>query len=459
MMHSPVEASQSLLKDLPSQIVQRGLKAGATDVVGQVEIEKRRMVRFSNNSITVTKTWDVVSPFIYLGFGKRSIASRLGDTSMATVDKTIAEMLPAVKALPDTVESHIPKGPFSYKEIQGIYDSRIPNLEGELTDKVESAINASLAEGARRVSGVLSSYHTQKALKTSAGAEASSEQTLIEISLRSFAEDDASGQGISVSTTLGEFDPAEAGTESGKLAKQSLHPQEGKEGKYNVVFGPSIFSNLINTTAFSASAYGIEAGFSYFADKLGRKVGSEKLTLTDDRLRPRAPGSVPFDDEGHPAQTNQLIERGVLKTVNHDSRTAAKFKSRSTGNAVYASDIGQIIPIATCLVLDEGKTSKDEVIEEAKDGLYITNNWYTRFQNYRQGDFSTIPRDAMFQIQNGRLGSPVKGLRVSDNMIRILESIRAVSNERKWIRWWEVDIPTYLGHFLVDQVGITRSTS
>ncbi len=448
-----------MLRELPGLIVQRGLKAGATDVIGQIELEKRHMVRFSNNSITVTKTWDVVSPSVYLGFGNRSIASRIGDTSTATLDKTIAEMLPAVKALPATIESHIPKGPFPYKQVSGLFDSKIPSLEGELTDKVEAAINASLKEGAKRVSGVLSSYHTKKILKTSAGADASTEQTLIEISLRSFVEDDASGQGISVSTTLNEFDPAGAGQESGLMAKQSLHPNQGKEGKFNVVFGPSIFANLINTTGFSASAYGIEAGFSYFPDKLGKEVGSKQLTLTDDRLRPNSPGAVPFDDEGHPAQTSQIIDKGVLKTVSHDSRTAAKFKTRSTGNAVYASDIGQIIPISTCLVLEPGKMSKEEVIEEAGNGLYISNNWYTRFQNYRQGDFSTIPRDAMFQIQNGKLGPPVKGLRVSDNMIRILNAVSAVSKERKWIRWWEVDTPTYLGHFLVNEVGITKSTS
>ena len=296
-------------------------------------------------------------------------------------------------------------------------------------------------------------------MKTSGGADASTEQTLIEVSLRSFAEDDASGQGVSVSTTLGDFDPAGAGRESGSLAKQSLRPQQGNEGKYNVVFGPSIFSNLINTTAFSASAYGIEAGYSYFAGKLGEKVGSHQLTLTDDRLRPNGPGSVPFDDEGHPAQASRIIEKGVLKNFSHDSRTAAKFKAQSTGNAVYASDIGQIVPIATSLVLEPGSMSKEELFESAGEGLYITNNWYTRFQNYHQGDFSTIPRDAMFWIKNGHLDVPVKGLRVSDNMMRILRSVRAVSKERKWIRWWEVDIPTYLGHFLVDQVGITRSTS
>ncbi len=458
-MQSTVQSSQSILRDLPDLIVKRGLKAGASDVVGQVEVEKRRMVRFSNNSITVTNTWDVVSPVIYLGFGTRSIASRLGDASTTTVDQTIAQMLPAVKALPETVESHIPKGPFQYKQIPGLKDSKIPSLEGELTDIVESAINASLKEGAKRVSGVLSSYHGLRSLKTSTGVETSNEQTAIEMSLRSFAEDDASGQGISVSTTLGDFDPQEAGRESGSLAKQSLHPEQGKEGKHNVVFGPSIFANLINTTGFSASAYAIDAGYSYFVDKLGQKVASEHVTLTDDRLRPNGPGSVPFDDEGHPAQTNHIIEKGTLKTISHDSRTAAKFKTRSTGNAVWASDIGQIVPIATSLVLEPGEMSKEELLQEAGDGLYITNNWYTRFQNYRQGDFSTIPRDAMFHIKNGRLGSPVKGLRVSDNMMRILQSVRAVSKERKWMRWWEVDIPTYLGHFLVDQVGITKSTS
>ncbi len=457
-MQTTVQSRESLLRELPRQIVQRGVKAGASDVVGGVEVEKRRMIRFSNNVVTVVQTWDVTSPIIYLGFGTRSIASRLSDTSTATIDETIKQMLPAVNALPETVESHIPRGPFQYKNVAELYDSKISPLEGELTDMVESAINASLAEGAKRVSGVLTSYHTRKSLYTSAGVDASTELTMIEVSLRSFAEDDASGQGISVSTSLKDFDPEAAGRESGTFAKQSLHPDQGQEGKYNVVFGPSIFANLVNTVAFSASAYAVDAGYSFFADKLGEKVGSEQITLVDDRLKPGGPGAIPFDDEGHPSQTNNLVEKGTLKTISHDSRTAAKLKTHSTGNATWFSDIGQIVPIPTCLVLEEGDMSREELIEEAGDGLYITNNWYTRFQNYRTGDFSTIPRDAMFWIKNGTLGLPVKGLRVSDNMIRILQSTRSVSKGRKWMRWWEVDIPTYLGHVLVDNVGITKST-
>jgi len=52
----------------------------------------------------------------------------------------------------------------------------------------------------------------------------------------------------------------------------------------------------------------------------------------------------------------------------------------------------------------------------------------------------------------------VKGLRISDNMPRIMQSITALSKERKWIRWWEVPIPVYLPHMIVEGVGITRAT-
>jgi PmbA protein len=125
---------------------------------------------------------------------------------------------------------------------------------------------------------------------------------------------------------------------------------------------------------------------------------------------------------------------------------------------VWVSEAGQIIPFPTCMVVEPGSLTREQLFEDTGDGLYMTNNWYTRFQNFRTGDFSTIPRDAIFKIKNGRLSEPVKGIRISDNMLRILRSIRVVSQERKWLRWWEVDIPTYLGHFLVDDVGITKSS-
>ena len=67
--------------------------------------------------------------------------------------------------------------------------------------------------------------------------------------------------------------------------------------------------------------------------------------------------------------------------------------------------------------LDAGDVSKDELFEDVKKGLYLTNTWYTRFQNYAKGDFSTIPRDGIFLIEKGKIKQSLKDLRISDNAL------------------------------------------
>ena len=114
-------------------------------------------------------------------------------------------------------------------------------------------------------------------------------------------------------------------------------------------------------------------------------------------------------------------------------------------------------PDAHNLILDPGQSSLDDLIDAAHDGLYITNNWYTRFQNYRTGDFSTIIRDGAFRIVNGKIAAPLKGLRLSDNMIRIIQSTKAMTRERHWIKWWEVNTPTLTPYALTEGVGITTA--
>jgi PmbA protein len=107
--------------------------------------------------------------------------------------------------------------------------------------------------------------------------------------------------------------------------------------------------------------------------------------------------------------------------------------------------------------LEKGDRTLDEMISEVKDGVYITNVWYTRFANYRTGDFSTIPRDAMFEIKNGRITRPIKGVRITDNMQRILENILAISKNPQQIEWWEITSPIITGHVLVKDLNLTKS--
>ena len=116
-----------------------------------------------------------------------------------------------------------------------------------------------------------------------------------------------------------------------------------------------------------------------------------------------------------------------------------------------------VAPEPTNVVLREGDRSFEELLEELGNGLYITNNWYTRFQNYSNGDFSTIPRDGIFLVEGGEIKSPIKEIRISDNMQRLLMNITALGNESCHIHWWEAETPCFTPHVLMRDVNITRS--
>ncbi|MEK6862367.1 MAG: metallopeptidase TldD-related protein, partial [Nanoarchaeota archaeon] len=108
------------------------------------------------------------------------------------------------------------------------------------------------------------------------------------------------------------------------------------------------------------------------------------------------------------------------------------------------------------LILEEGKHKKEELFENLKNGLWITNVWYTRFQNYASGDFSTIPRDGIFLINNGEIVKSIKGIRISENMLNMLKNVSMISNKSKDIVSWEAETPSRLPFVFVKNVNITR---
>ncbi|MEM2366087.1 MAG: metallopeptidase TldD-related protein, partial [Nitrososphaerota archaeon] len=61
-------------------------------------------------------------------------------------------------------------------------------------------------------------------------------------------------------------------------------------------------------------------------------------------------------------------------------------------------------------------------------------------------------------IKNGSIEVPIKGLRLVGNMIKLLGSVAALSAERHWIEWWEVETPVYAPWALVTDVEFTKST-
>jgi PmbA protein len=244
-----------------------------------------------------------------------------------------------------------------------------------------------------------------------------------------------------------------AGERAGAHSKSMKNARQlSEEGKaFQVLMSPTVASNLFGLVGDFASAFSIEAGTSYLVGKLGKKVASEAFHLTDlgrgdDCLQART-----FDDEGQPTQSTKLVEGGVLKSYLHNLSTAKRFKSKSTGNA------GLIEPGPWNLEVGAGDSTYDEMVKEMKRGLVLTSNWYTRFKNYRTGEFSTVPRDGTYLVESGEVRAPIKGIRISDSLERMSSSIRLLSKEREWVQWWEVDTPTLCPWVLVDGVTVTKA--
>ena len=220
---------------------------------------------------------------------------------------------------------------------------------------------------------------------------------------------------------------------------------------YDVVFDPLILGSSLGVWGGMASAYNVLVQKSVFVDKLGKKVASSIVTLRDNPAAYSIMNRV-FDDEGVPARENVFIDHGVLKTYLHNTSTAKMFKTKTTGNA------GLVFPTPWNIEMDAGDMTKEELFQTVKSGLYLTNTWYTRFQNYAKGDFSTIPRDGIFKIQNGEIKQSLKDLRISDNILNMLGNIAAASKERQHVHWWgEADPPSLAPYALIKNVHITKS--
>src|SRR5438309_881272 len=159
-----------------------------------------------------------------------------------------------------------------------------------------------------------------------------------------------------------------------------------------------------------------------------------------------------FDAEGVPTRRNLLVNKGILKTYLHNTSTAKKFKTKTTGNA------GLVAPDSHAVFVKPGDRSRDEIFSEVKDGLWLTNTWYTRYQSYVTGDLSTIPRDGIFHIRNGEVVEAWKDIRVTDNLLHLMKNIVALGNETEQMMWWgEVSVPNFVPYALIKDVGITTS--
>jgi PmbA protein len=225
---------------------------------------------------------------------------------------------------------------------------------------------------------------------------------------------------------LTQLDPAESvGIEAARRTVATMGSGKVPTCECAIVFDPEVARSIVGTIFSVANGAAFWRKSSYLVGKEGELIASPLVTITDDPLIARAPGSRPFDGDGLAVKKNMVVEKGVLAPVLCDVYSARKLGRSSTSSAGRGIG-GNPGPTTSNLIMQAGAISRDELVKSTDRGLYVTALMGFGF-NPVTGDFSRGAQG--FWIENGELGRPVSEVTIAANFDQILKRIDAVAND------------------------------
>ncbi len=164
---------------------------------------------------------------------------------------------------------------------------------------------------------------------------------------------------------------------------------------------------------------------------LGKELYDARLSVSDDATQPYRPASRPVDDEGVPSRRVPLIEKGVVRSFLYDLQTAGLAEAESTGSAERSLATQPSIS-TTCLMIETGDTTFDEMVRGVKEGLVVEELMGAGQGNVMGGDFSGNVLLG-YKIERGEIVGRVKDTIVAGNVHQALKRLVAIGNECRWV--------------------------
>ena len=245
-------------------------------------------------------------------------------------------------------------------------------------------------------------------------------------------ESGRSGWAAGTGSSIAALDPDALATRAAaKVTREE--PVELAPGEYPVVLENDAVGSLLEFLgglAFDGLAH--TEGRGALVGRLGERVAAPSIDLTDS---PQSAGTLPraVDAEGVPKHALSLIREGVAQAVVHDTRSAARAGTTSTGHAL-APGGSAYGPAPTNLVLIGGGAADEaELMAPIERGLYVTRLWYLNVVHQKSTQVTGTTRDGTFLIEDGRIGRPLKDVRFTDSILRLLEATEALTATQRLV--------------------------
>jgi PmbA protein len=368
--------------------------------------------------------------------GGRSAVTYTSDPSPAGVDALIDGSLElASLAQPD--EHSAPPDPSllveAWPELD-LYDPDVEKIDAkEATARAIRAENAARAHDRRITNSEGATFQrvvSALALATSGGFRGGFRGTQASIDVSPVA-DDADGKKRQAShwdsrRFVGQLaSPESIGVRAAEKTLEKLGSRKIETCEVPVVFDPDAGRGLVSLLFSCIAGTAIYQRASYLLDREGEAIASNLVTIVDDPLLVRGPGSRPFDGEGLASRKNVVVEGGVLKTYLLDTYSARKLGRTSTGSA--ARGIGGRPSVSpTNFYLVPSDASPSSIVKSVDRGLYVTSMMGFGF-NAVTGDFSRGAEG--YWIERGEKKHPVSEITISLNFLDLWKNVDAVGND------------------------------
>ena len=425
--------------DFARQGMEAALAAGAGEAEAYASAGEEREVRAHGGAV------ESLTAATRRGLGLRAwIGRRVGygfgtDLSPAGVAAIAARAVEAARAVDEDEFAALPAAAGEVPALAGLSDPSRGEWGTERVAELALAVERAALAADRRVVGVEQAVYADSgervAIASSAGAEAEYETSDCYAYLQALAEGEdgrETGLGFGLARGPAGLDPEAIGREGAARAGEMIGSAKPASRSCPVVLDPTVAASFAGLLGKALGADAVQRGRSPFAALLGEEVASEAFVLRDDGLEPQGFAASPVDAEGTPRRRTPLIEAGRLRTFLHDSYTARRGGTTSTGNAGRSGYRAPPRVSASNLIVAPGELGFEQLLREAGDGVLVTDvAGLHSGVNPVSGAFSVGASGQA--IRAGEPAEPLREFTIAGDLLSLLRAVRAAGSEPRWV--------------------------
>ena len=164
------------------------------------------------------------------------------------------------------------------------------------------------------------------------------------------------------------------------------------------------------------------------AEYIGKRVGSDLVTMHEGANCVKDVASYAFDDEGTLAGDVIEIDKGILKTGVCDALAALRLGIKPTGNGKRENFEHKVYTRMTNTMFDKGNSTKEEMIASVKKG-YLLSGMFSGMEDPKHWGIQCIIARG-YEIIDGKLtGKVVAPVVLTGYVPDLLGSISMASND------------------------------